>query len=146
MMALHRMSLSDVPIYLSYSLGRWVNGVNAVVRMYVSNIVHMLTMAVLSDQTTLRILYCEYSSHFQDLLGNTSIESILTTRIKCVVFEVFKSLYKLNAPCRHDDIFKINNTSYDVRVTKLEQPMQRTTNYGLRTFSYIGSRSWNLLV
>ena len=29
-----------------------VNGINAVVLMYVSNIVYMLTMAVLSDQTT----------------------------------------------------------------------------------------------
>ena len=43
-------------------------------------------------------------------------------------------------------MFKIINTPYDVRVTKLEQPMRRTTNYGLRTFSYIGSRLWNLLV
>ena len=75
----------------------------------------------------------------------TSVESILTTRIKCIVSEVFKSLYKLNAPCLHD-MFKINKTSYDVRVTKLEQPLRRTTNYGLRTFSYIGSRLWNLLV
>ena len=43
-------------------------------------------------------------------------------------------------------MFKINNTPYDVRVTKLEQPMRMTTNYGLRTFSYIGSRLWNQLV
>ena len=97
------------------------------------------------QERSLRILYCDYSSHFQDLLGNTSTESILTTRIKCIVSEVFKSLYKLNAPCLHD-MFKINKTSYDVRVTKLEQPLRRTTNYGLRTFSYIGSRLWNLLV
>ena len=97
------------------------------------------------QERSLRILYCDYSSHFQDLLGNTSTESILTTRIKCIVSEVFKSLYKLNAPCLHD-MFKINKTSYDVRVTKLEQPLRKTTNYGLRTFSYIGSRLWNLLV
>ena len=97
------------------------------------------------QERSLRILYCDYSSHFQDLLGNTSTESILTTRIKCIVSEVFKSLYKLNAPCLHD-MFKINKTSYDVRVTKLEQPLRRTTNYGLRILSYIGSRLWNLLV
>ena len=96
------------------------------------------------QERSLRILYCDYSSHFQDLLGNTT-ESIPTTRIKCIVSEVFKSLYKLNAPCLHD-MFKINKTSYDVRVTKLEQPLRKTTNYGLRTFSYIGSRLWNLLV
>ena len=97
------------------------------------------------QERSLRILYCDYNSHFQDLLENTSTESILTTKIKCIVLEVFKSLYKLNAQCLHD-MFKINKTSYDVRVTKLEQPLRRTTNYGLRTFSYIGSRLWNLLV
>ena len=97
------------------------------------------------QERSLRILYCDYSSHFQDLLGNTSTESILTIRIKCIVSEVFKSLYKLNAPCLHN-MFKINKTSYDVRVTKLEQPLRRTTNYGPRTFSYIDSRLWNLLV
>ena len=50
------------------------------------------------QERSLRIVYCDYSSHFQDLVGNTSTESILTTSIKCIVFEVFKSLYKLNAP------------------------------------------------
>ena len=43
-------------------------------------------------------------------------------------------------------MFKNNDTPYDVRATKLEQPLRRTTNYGLRTFSYIASRLWNLLV
>ena len=41
---------------------------------------------------------------------------------------------------------KNNDTPYDVRATKLEQPLRWTTNCGLRTFSYIGSRLWNLLV
>ena len=66
---------------------------------------------------------------------------------------------ELHAPCLHD-MFKNNDTPSfavvaliwwlwhhdDVRATKLEQPLRRTTNYGLRTFSYIGSRLWNLLV
>ena len=97
------------------------------------------------QERSLRILYCDYISHFQGLLENTSSESFLTTRIKCILVEVFKSLNKLNAPCLHD-MFKNNDTPYDVRATKLEQPLRRTTNYGLRTFSYIGSRLWNLLV
>ena len=43
-------------------------------------------------------------------------------------------------------MFKNNNTPYDVRATMLEQPLRRTTDYGLRTLCYIGSRLWNLLV
>ena len=132
------------------------------------------------QEWSLRILSCDYISHFQGLLENTSSESFLTTRMKCILVEVFKSLNKLiiiikiivfiagfhsitviymdpiykkikykrnlgNAPCLHD-MFKNNDTPYDVIATKLEQPLRRTTNYGLRTFSYIGSRLWNLLV
>ena len=54
-------------------------------------------------------------SKYLDFKSKT-IMSILTTRIKCIVSEVFKSLYKLNALCLHD-MFKINKTSYEVRVT-----------------------------
>ena len=32
---------------------------------------------------------------------------------------------------------------YNLRTPKLEQPIRRTTNYGLRTFSYLGSKMWN---
>ena len=50
-----------------------------------------------------------------------------------------KFFHKLNAPCLHDVL-------YDVKVANLEQPMRRTMNYGLRTFSYIGSSLCNLLI
>ena len=38
-----------------------------------------------------------------------------------------------------------NEVVYDLRTQKLEQPKRRTTTHGLRTFSYLGSKSWNLL-
>ena len=69
---------------------------------------------------SLRIVFCDYISHLQYLLENTTSDSILTTRIKCIVhvFEVFKWLHNLNAPFLHD-MFKINDTSFDVRATIL---------------------------
>ena len=88
------------------------------------------------QERSLKILYCDYISHFQDRLENTSSDSILPTRIKSIYAEVFKSLDKLNAPCLHDT-FKINNTTYNVRDTKLEQPLRRATNYGLCIFSWL---------
>ena len=42
------------------------------------------------QERSLRILYCDYISHFQGLLENTSSELFLTTRIKCILVEVFK--------------------------------------------------------
>ena len=58
------------------------------------------------QELSLRILYCDHISHFQDFLENTSNESFLTTRIKCILVEVFESLDRLNAKCLHD----ISNT------------------------------------
>ena len=46
------------------------------------------------------------------------------------------------APCLHD-LFVLNEVPYNLRTPKLEQPIRRTTNYGLRTFSYLGSKLWN---
>ena len=40
------------------------------------------------QEGSLRILYCAYISHFQDLLENTQTESTLTARIKCEVFKI----------------------------------------------------------
>ena len=49
----------------------------------------------------------------------------------------------MNAGCLHD-LFRKNEVGYDMRIQKLEQPKRTTTTYGLRTFSYLGSKLWNL--
>ena len=89
--------------------------------------------------------YFPLAWHFCGKTNNQKLDKLQERSLRILYCGVFKSLSKLNAPCLHD-MFKINKTSYDVRVTKLEQPLRRTTNYGLRTFSYIGFRLWNLLV
>ena len=95
------------------------------------------------QKRSLRILYCDYSSRFQDLLGNTSTESILTTRIKCIVSEAFKSLYKSNAPCLHD-MFKINNAPLPLRpVAGRKADFSFPTNfvgYWSDTFQFVTQR------
>ena len=68
--------------------------------------------------------------------------TLLSNRLKHLILEVFKSIRKSNAPCFHD-IFVLQEVPYDLRIQKLEQPNRRTTNYGLRTFSYLGSKLWN---
>ena len=72
----------------------------------------------------------------------TSIRTLSSNRLKYFILEVFKSIRKLNAPCLHD-MFVLNEVPYNLRTPKLEQPIRRITNYGLRTFSYLGSKLWN---
>ena len=85
-----------------------------------------------------------YESSFKTLLKCSKQESLLTKRLKIMILEVFKTVNRLNPSCLHD-LFTKNEVVYDLRTQKLEQPKRRTTTNGLRTFSYLGSKLWNLL-
>ena len=93
-------------------------------------------------ERSLRILHNDFESHIQNLMDESGQETLLSNRLKYLILEVFKSIRKSNAPCLHD-IFVLKEVPYDLRTPKLEQPNRRTTNYGLRTFSYLGSKLWN---
>ena len=93
----------------------------------------------------LRILYNDFDSPIQKLIDKSGQGTLLSNRLKYFILEVFKSIRKLNAPCLYD-IFVLNAVPYNIRTPKLEQPIRRTTNYGLRTFSYLGSKLWNELL
>ena len=93
-------------------------------------------------EQSLRILHNDFESPIQNLMDKSGQGTLLSNRLKYLSLEVFKSIRKSNAPCLHD-IFVLKEVPYDLRTPKLEQPNRRTTNYGLRTFSYLGSKLWN---
>ena len=93
-------------------------------------------------ERSLRILHNDFESPIQNLMDKSGQGTLLSNRLKYLILEVFKSIRKFNAPCLHD-IFVPKEVPYDLRTPKLEQPKRRTTNYGLRTFSYLGSKLWN---
>ena len=94
------------------------------------------------QERSLRILYNDFESPIQNLMDKSGQGTLLSNRLKYLILEVFKSIRKSNAPCLHD-IFVLQEVPYDLRTPKPEQPISRTTNYGLRTFSYLGSKLWN---
>ena len=96
------------------------------------------------QERSLRIIHNDYESSFETLLKCSKQESLLTKRLKIMILEVFKTANRLNPNCLHD-LFTKNEVVYYLRTQKLEQPKRRTTTYGLRTFSYLGSKLWNLL-
>ena len=61
-----------------------------------------------------------------------------------MILQGFKTVNSLNPNFPHD-LFTKNEVVYDMRIQKLEQPKRKTTAFGLRTFSYLGSKLWNLL-
>ena len=96
------------------------------------------------QERSLRIIHIDYEASFETLLKCSKQESLLTKRLKIMILEVFKTVNRLNPSCLHD-LFTNNEVVYDLRTQKLEQPKRRTTTYGLRTFSYLGSKLWKLL-
>ena len=85
------------------------------------------------QERSLRILYNDFDSPIQNLIDRSGQGTLLSNRLKYFILEVFNSIRKLNAPCLHD-LFVLNEVPYNLRTPKLEQPIRRTTNYGLRTF------------
>ena len=97
------------------------------------------------QERSLRILCNIYTSSYEDLLRNTDLSTLLLNRLKCMLLETFKSTRHLIVECLHG-IFKTRVVPYDLRTTNLVQPKRQSTTYGLRSFSWLGSRLWNELV
>ena len=94
------------------------------------------------QERSLRILFSDYESDVHDLLDSIGGQTLALRRLKFKLLEVYKCIKKVNAPCLHN-LFNTNTIPYQLRTSKLEQPLRRTTRYGLRTFSYVGSHLWN---
>ena len=68
---------------------------------------------------------------------------ITVRRIRVVLYETFKNMSYNNSECLNDMSVK-KETSYTLRKKViLIQPKRRTTTYGLRPVSYLGSKPWN---
>ena len=68
---------------------------------------------------------------------------MLHSRLKNIILEVFKSLKGVN-PAYIQDLLTIKEQPYSLRKSyMLVQGKKNTTNYGLRSFTYLGSKLWN---
>ena len=69
---------------------------------------------------------------------------MIDSRLNYILFEVFKSVKCESNPLYIQELIKVKKNRYDFRDSfSLVQPKKRTTNFGLRTFSYLGSKLWN---
>ena len=87
----------------------------------------------------------DFTSSYHDMLRIAEMTPALIYRLRVLTLEVFKSLQKSNPPCPHD-LFEINKADYlMLNPMRLIQPKRGTTNYDIRTVSYIGANIWNQL-
>ena len=88
-------------------------------------------------------VYNDFGMSFNELCSLGNHDSIHLKNLKCLLVEVFKSLHN-ESPAILSNIFKQKDTLYNLRRSQLlELPKTSTKTYGLCSFSYRGSITWN---
>ena len=91
----------------------------------------------------LRIVYKDYDSSYDRLLEMANTPSLVISRLRILLPEVYKSIHHLNPKCI-SGLFEVKSTNYSLRnAVKLVQPMKRTSTFGIRSVSYAGAKLWN---
>ena len=97
------------------------------------------------QEKALKIVYSDYDSDYHELMERFGTHTMLQSRLRNIIIEVFKSLKHIN-PVYIQDMFELKDQPYSLRNPfLLIQTKKETTNSGLRTFSYLGSKLWNEL-
>ena len=95
------------------------------------------------QQRCLRIIYKDYESSNEKMLEMANTTTLVISRLRLLLLEVFKSIHHLNPKCI-SDLFELKHIKYSLRnPIKVLQPKRRTTTNGLRTTSYTGAKLWN---
>ena len=97
------------------------------------------------QKRALKLVYNDYDSGYHDLIERFGTDTMLQSRLKKIILEVFKSLKEIN-PAYIRDISKPKDQPYFLRnPLLLIQSKMNTTNFGLRSYSYLSSKLWNEL-
>ena len=97
------------------------------------------------QERALRFLTNDYVSTYLDLLQKTNQTTLLLSRLKAMVNEVYKCIYQLN-PKPLNELFVLKENKYDLRDPyKIAMPSFNKVKYGKSSFTYYGSHLWNSL-
>ena len=97
------------------------------------------------QERAIRIVCNDRSSEYTDLIEKLNTCTMLQSRLRNILVEVYKSLIpEPSNPIYIRDFINLKSVSYNMRdCSLLDQPKKRTTKFGLRSFSYLASKLWN---
>ena len=97
------------------------------------------------QERTFRLVFCDKTATYDDLLNRGNFLSLNAYRIRCLAVEVYKCAHGLNRTYLNDR-FTEPLAKYNFRdKCRLHQPQFHTYTYGFRSFKYSGSKLWNYL-
>ena len=89
------------------------------------------------QERCLRIVYKDYVSSYNRLFELANTTSLVISRLRILLLEIYKSIHYLNPKCSSGP-FEIKPTNCSLRnPVKLVQPMKWTSFYGLRSLLYL---------
>ena len=95
------------------------------------------------QERTLRLVFCDQNSSYDDLLKRGNFLSPKAYRIKCLAVEVFKCVHGFD-PTYLNSLFTEPLANYNFRDRRrLNQPRFHTYKYGFKFLRYSGSKLWN---
>ena len=98
------------------------------------------------NKRILRFILKDNDSNYSQLLEKARTATLFNKRVQNMLLILFKSLYFDNYPKYLKDLFVLRSTTYSLRGTNiLSLPKPYTTTYGLQSFRYLATKSWNSL-
>ena len=93
----------------------------------------------------LKFIYNENHSTYEELLAKSKLPSLKIRRIRTIAIETFKIINK-ETPQYLYDLVALKNNKYNFRYSNTAHiPTVKTTRYGLNSFRYYASKTWNEL-
>ena len=88
--------------------------------------------------------FISFSPNQQSIISFIKIKNLIS--IQNFMITLYTSLFFTNYPGYLKDMFTVRSSSYNLRGNHiLALPKPKTTTYGLHSFSYLASKTWNSL-
>ena len=93
----------------------------------------------------LKAVYNDFDSSFEQLLAKGNHETIHQAHLKRLIVKVFSCVNKESPEILHD-LFTADRSSHDLIIrNRLNLPKTNTVTYGVHSFRFRGSATWNSL-
>ena len=91
-------------------------------------------------ERALRLIYCDHSSDFQELLQRDNSVTIHQKNIQALAIMMYKVVSNI-APSIVSELFSYSNVNYNLRSgSQFHQPSANTVCNGQETISYLGPK------
>ena len=93
----------------------------------------------------LKFVFSDYTSSYDDLLDRAKMPSLELRRLRTIAIEVYKAYNNLS-PGYISELFIRQTSGYNLRSgNAVRLRTNRTTNFGLHSFSHFGGMLWNAI-